>query len=294
MHMNYRIIHKTEYKYQEEVTLCHNIARLIPRTTVKQVCRRSDLQIDPQPEIINEYEDFFGNKVVYFGIQKTHAKLTVTVTSEIYKNDQVSMQLPFYGNTSWEDVPQILMQQQIEYIDARQYIYETPMTASSDEIRKYASVSYTPRRPLFDATKDLMQRIYSDFKFESGQTSIATPLSEVMQKKKGVCQDFAHIAIACVRSMGLPARYMSGYIETLPPPGKPKLPGADASHAWVALYIPDAGWVEFDVTNNLLVNDKHVRVAVGRDFADIVPLKGIVYSGGGQKMVVSVDVKELE
>jgi len=293
MHMNYRIIHKTEYKYQEEVTLCHNIARLIPRTTVKQVCRRSDLQIDPQPEIINEYEDFFGNKVVYFGIQKTHAKLTVTVTSEIYKNDQVSMQLPFYGNTSWEDVPQILMQQQIEYIDARQYIYETPMTASSDEIRKYASVSYTPRRPLFDATKDLMQRIYSDFKFESGQTSIATPLSEVMQKKKGVCQDFAHIAIACVRSMGLPARYMSGYIETLPPIGQEKLVGVDASHAWFAVYIPSVGWVEFDPTNNVIPSDQHLVIGWGRDYEDINPLKGIILSNGEHELKVSVDVRRV-
>jgi transglutaminase-like putative cysteine protease len=144
-----------------------------------------------------------------------------------------------------------------------------------------------------DAMLHLNNRIFNDFKFTPGFTEISTPLADVFTYKKGVCQDFAHFALACVRSIGLSARYVSGYIETLPPPGKAKLFGADASHAWMALYIPDAGWVEFDATNNLLVNDKHVRTAVGRDFADIVPLKGIVYSGGGQKMTVSVDVRSV-
>jgi transglutaminase-like putative cysteine protease len=292
--MNYRIIHKTEYIYEDEVTLCHNIARLNPRNTAKQFCRRTDLQIDPLPDIINEYEDFFGNKVVYFGIQKPHEKLTVTVTSEISKNDQTSMHLPFiYNHTPWEEVPQILMQPHIEYIDVRQYIYETSMTAVSDQIKEYALISFTPKRPLFEAAKDLMFRIYSDFKFESGQTSIATPLSEVMQTRTGVCQDFAHIAIACVRAMGLPAKYMSGYIETIPPPGQEKLAGVDASHAWFAVYIPSIGWVEFDPTNNMIPSDQHLVVGWGRDYEDINPLKGVIISNGEHEMKVSVDVRRI-
>jgi transglutaminase-like putative cysteine protease len=137
---------------------------------------------------------------------------------------------------------------------------------------------------------DLNTRIYNDFVFTPGFTEISTPLDEVFKSRKGVCQDFAHFGLACLRSIGLAARYMSGYIETLPPPGKPKLVGADASHAWLAIYVPEMGWVEYDSTNNLLVSDKHIRVAYGRDFSDVVPMKGIVYSGGGQKMIVKVDV----
>jgi transglutaminase-like putative cysteine protease len=145
-----------------------------------------------------------------------------------------------------------------------------------------------------EAMLDLNTRIYLDFEFTPGFTDVSTPLEKVFAHKKGVCQDFAHFSLACIRSIGLAARYISGYIETLPPPGKPKLVGADASHAWMGLYIPEAGWVEFDATNNLLVNDQHIRVAIGRDFSDVVPLKGIVYSGGGQKMDVSVDVRKIE
>jgi transglutaminase-like putative cysteine protease len=154
--------------------------------------------------------------------------------------------------------------------------------------------SFTPNRPIMEAMLELNTRIFNDFAFTPGFTDISTPLTKVFESRKGVCQDFAHFSLACLRSIGLAARYVSGYIETLPPPGKPKMVGADASHAWIAMYIPGLDWVEFDATNNLLVDDKHIRIAVGRDFADVTPMKGIVYSVGKQNMKVSVDVRRLD
>tara|TARA_R110000850_G_scaffold4071_4_gene19152 strand:+ start:6816 stop:7307 length:492 start_codon:yes stop_codon:yes gene_type:complete len=158
-------------------------------------------------------------------------------------------------------------------------------------VRAYALKSFTPERPIMEAMLDLNTRIFRDFAFTPGFSDISTPLEKVFKHRKGVCQDFA---LACLRVIGLSARYVSGYLETLVPPGKPKMIGADASHAWIAIYIPGHAWVEFDATNNLLVNDKHIRVAVGRDFADVTPLKGIVYSGSEQEMKVSVDVRNLD
>jgi transglutaminase-like putative cysteine protease len=175
--------------------------------------------------------------------------------------------------------------------DTRQFYLESPYVSFHPEILAFAQTSFYPGRPIMDATLDLCSRIYHEFTFTPGFTEISTPLQEVFKHRKGVCQDFAHLALSCLRSLGLAARYISGYIETFPPPGKPKLVGADASHAWIAVYVPDIGWIEFDATNNLLVKDQHIRAAYGRDFSDVVPLKGIVYSNGQQEMKVSVDIR---
>ena len=165
------------------------------------------------------------------------------------------------------------------------------ISINSDEIKAYAKVSFKGKRSLYEASFELMQRIFTDFDFVSGFTSIATPLNMVMKEKKGVCQDFAQIAIACLRSVGLPARYVSGYIETLPPPGKEKLIGSDASHAWFSVYIPKFGWIDFDPTNNQIPKNQHITVSYGRDYYDVAPLKGVIYSNGENKMKVSVDIR---
>jgi transglutaminase-like putative cysteine protease len=288
--MNYKVTHKTEYIYHEPVSLCHNIARLVPRTTEKQFCKSASISIIPQPEILNQYDDFFGNKVVYFAIEKEHKKLTVTVYSEIEKTDSADMQI-INKNISWEDVIQTLLQLNEDFNEVKQYIPETAMTASDENISAYVLQSFTPGRPAFEAVQDLMRRIFTDFKFTSGLTTIATPLSVVMKQRKGVCQDFAHLAIACIRSVGLPARYVSGYIETLSPRGAEKLIGVDASHAWFSVYIPETGWVDFDPTNNIIPSDQHITIGWGRDYADITPLKGIIMNSGPHKLQVSVDVK---
>lgn len=289
--MNYRIIHKTQYVHQEPVVLCHNMARLFPRNTENQSCKKTFIHIDPEPSIFHEYEDFFGNKVTYFAIQHEHTQLSVTVSSEIEKKRPVLLTMDLYANSTCDQVREQLYEPLPECLDARQYIPETPMTASSAEIWSYAAQSFAPNRPAYDAAKELMQRIHQDFEFEPGFTTTATPIRDLMYQRKGVCQDFAHIAIACFRSMGMPARYVSGYIETLAPNGAEKLVGVDASHAWFSAFIPHVGWIDFDPTNNLLPSDQHITIGWGRDYADVPPLKGVILSSGPHQLSVSVDVR---
>ncbi len=272
--MKYSITHNTTYAYLEPVSVCHNVLRLAPRNTERQFCKEVVVRIEPQPDTLKEYEDFFGNKVIYFSIEKEHAQLTVNVYSVVEKMD---------GNVREVNLN--------EAQEVRQFVFETPMTAWNEEILAYAQVSFQPGRPVFDAAMDLMRRIYTDFRFTPGFTTISTPLAVVMRERKGVCQDFAHLAIACVRSVGLPARYVSGYIETLSPEGMEKLIGVDASHAWFSVYIPQMGWVDFDPTNNVLPRDQHITIGWGRDYADIAPMKGIILSSGSHGLTVSVDVR---
>ncbi len=291
--MYHTVIHITDYTYEVPVSLCHNIVRLIPRSTNKQFCKKSVVNINPEPDVLLEYEDFYGNKLVYFTIEKEHKKLSVRVTSEIEKLSPSNEEVPQNSRITWEEVCRLTSTITPELTEVKQFIAATPMTMADEAIVAYAIQSFTPGRSLFEASKNLMQRIYADFKFQSGFTTISTPLSLVMKERKGVCQDFAHLAIACLRSMGLPARYMSGYIETIPPPGVEKLVGVDASHAWFAVYIPGAGWVDFDPTNNLLPSDQHITIGWGRDYADITPLRGVIMSSGRHELKVSVDVRRL-
>jgi transglutaminase-like putative cysteine protease len=291
--MDFKIIHKTVYTYHEPISLCHNIARLIPRSTEKQTCKNILIAIDPEPVIINEYEDFFGNRVLYFSVQQEHQELTVMVTSEINKSDSDILTIDSYPHAAWEVVKKQLNVPGPENADARQYVHETPLTSASPEISTYAIHSFTTGRSVFDASRDLMERIHKDFEFQPGFTTVAIPATEVIKQRKGVCQDFSHVAIACLRSIGLAARYVSGYIETLPPIGIEKLAGVDASHAWFAVFIPGTGWIDFDPTNNQISSAQHISIGWGRDYADITPLKGVIESGGPHVLSVSVDVRRM-
>jgi transglutaminase-like putative cysteine protease len=291
--INYRVIHTTTYNYSEPVSFCYNIARLEPRNTNDQLCNSSFINITPQPDIINEYEDFFGNKLVYFAIQHEHKALTVTVTSDVTKSEIMLPPIETYSSMSWELAKEQLGINKVDFLEAREFIAETPVTAADEEIIKYAMQSFTPGRPMFESVYNLMQRIYEDFTYKPGFTTIATPLAEVMKARKGVCQDFAHLAIACVRAMGLPARYVSGYIETIIPEGHEKLIGADASHAWFAVYIPRIGWLDFDPTNNQIPTTQYITIGWARDYFDIAPLKGVVLSSGSHQLSVSVDMRRI-
>ncbi len=291
--MKYKVTHITDYIYENTASLCHNIMVQIPRDWPFQEVKSFDYEILPKPSYTVDREDFFENKNVYFSIEKTHKKLTVTSKSEVVLSSPAWIQVNPSDTQPWEEVAKWLKSTEA-LNDIRQFYLESKHVDFVPGIREYALRSFTPNRPILEAMLDLNNRIFTDFKFTPGFTDISTPLSKVFDSKKGVCQDFAHFSLACLRSIGLAARYVSGYIETLPPPGKPRMVGADASHAWVAVYIPELDWVELDATNNLLVDDKHVRVAVGRDFADVTPLKGIVFSVGKQTMKVSVDVLRLE
>lgn len=291
--MKYSITHTTIYTYFEPVSVCHNVVRLVPRNTGRQVCKDVSIKIHPEPDILREYEDFFGNKVVYFSIEKEHGQLTVNVHSEIDKKSAGQQEISLYNNVTAEMVKRYLLEDRQEAGEISQFIFATPMTACSEEIEAYARTSFIPGRPVLEAAGDLMHRIYTDFEFTPGFTTISTPLSVVMRERKGVCQDFAHLAIACIRSIGLPARYVSGYIETISPPGVEKLTGVDASHAWFSVYIPHIGWMDFDPTNNILPGDQHVTIGWGRDYADIAPMKGIILSSGSHGLAVSVDMRRL-
>jgi transglutaminase-like putative cysteine protease len=291
--MIYRVTHITDYIYESPASLCHNIMKQIPRDLSFQKVRSFDYSISPKPNYSVDREDFFENRNVYFSIEKTHKKLTVTSKSEVLLDHPHWMSINPSTTQPWEEVAAWLKSTDA-LNDIRQYYLESKHVDFVPGVVAYTLKSFLPKRPIMEAMADLNTRIFKDFKFTPGFTDISTPLSKVFQSKKGVCQDFAHFSLACLRSIGLAARYVSGYIETMPPPGKPRMVGADASHAWTAIYIPGHDWVEFDATNNLLVDDKHVRVAVGRDFSDVTPLKGIVYSVGKQTMKVSVDVLRLE
>jgi transglutaminase-like putative cysteine protease len=290
--MLYSVKHTTTYIYHETVPLCHNLAMLTPRDTSQQTCRSFQLDISPVAEIIDEYLDFFGNTVYYFVVEQEHEKLSVTTTSLVEKATPDWKGKAISGQ-SWESVRDLLRSATGNTIYEKQFAIPADITIPSVAIKEYASLSFTPQRPLFEAASDLMRRIYTDFRYTSGFTTISTPLSVVMKERKGVCQDFAHLGIACMQAMGLAAKYISGYLETMPPPGVEKRTGTDASHAWFSVYIPDMGWIDFDPTNNKIPDEQYIVIGWGRNYFDIVPLRGVIMSSDQHRLLVSVDVKRM-
>lgn len=304
--MKYRITHTTRYHYSQAVELCQNEARLHPRDFWRQQCLSTQFEISPAPIDFHERIDYFGNHVAYFAIQQAHTQLVVTTISEvvIFPEQQT---FDLFNQLSWEQAQSLLQEipipgqsqspmpdQSLDILDARRYILDSPMVPTGCEISCYAQPSFLPNRPLVDVVRDLMQRIHNDFIYDPSFTTIATPLSDVLNHRRGVCQDFAHLAIACLRAYGIAARYVSGYVETRPEPGRQRIVGADASHAWFAVFIPGIGWLEFDPTNNTVPLDRHITLAWGRDYTDVTPLKGMAYGGGQHTLTVSVDVLRLE
>lgn len=293
--MIFAISHTTRYRYNAPVSFCHNIGTIHPRTCAGQEIIDFKLKITPEPAEISERKDFFGNIITRFSIQQQHQELKVVATSKVDRQYTV-VRNSFFSDAAKKitvtEALSALHKNDLDILDAKQFVLESILIRNTnDTIKQYAEVSFQPNRSVFEAAHELMQRIYTDFDFVSGFTTVSTPLSEVMEEKKGVCQDFAQIAIACIRSIGLPARYVSGYIETLPPPGKKKLIGADASHAWFAIFIPGFGWVDFDPTNNQIPENQHIVVGWGRDYYDVPPLKGVVFGSGTSKLKVAVDIR---
>ncbi len=290
--MKYRVVHNTEYAYADLVTHCHNEAHLIPRNGNYQTCLNTSIFIDPLPADYSEREDFFGNRVCYFSIHEPHNKLLVTATSDIQLEEK---ELEYTNNVAWDTVRERLLSvQENDLVESRQYMMDSPMIRMSPEVSRYAEPSFTAGRSLLEAVTDLMERIHRDFEYDPEVTTVSTPLSDVLNHRRGVCQDFAHLAIGCLRSMGLASRYVSGYLETAPPEGQQRLTGADASHAWFSVFSHEAGWLDFDPTNNQIPMNRHIITAWGRDFSDVTPLKGVIFGGGpGHNLSVSVDVERL-
>ncbi|MCP5424107.1 MAG: transglutaminase family protein [Gammaproteobacteria bacterium] len=290
--MDYLVTHRTIYTYSGVVALCHNEARLLPRRLPWQRCADSRIEVHPRPALQLERLDFFGNRVLYFGIQDIHQELEVAVKTRVRVSGRPLSDQPY--DRSWEAVRQALWQDpDPEIIEARQFVLNSPFVPATNRLIEYVRDSFTAGRPLLEAVNDLNHRIHEDFTFDPHFTTLATPLEEVLESRRGVCQDFAHLGIGCLRSLGLAARYVSGYLETVPPPGQPRLVGADASHAWLAVYLPGMGWVEFDPTNDCLPGEQHITLAWGRDYSDVAPLKGVMSGGGAHSLQVAVDVEPL-
>ena len=287
MSTTYEVTHRTEYEYDKEVSASYEQLHLLPRNLQGQRCVHSEITVDPVPEVYRERADFFGNRVSYVEIHEPHRALTVTARS-VVEVDKRPAELSLFGQRPWEEAIGGTE------VDDVQFVLSSPLVEASETYRDYAAASFAPGRPLLEAVLSLSARINSDFKYEPGSTSVATPLAEAFEQRKGVCQDFAHLGIACLRSIGLPARYISGYIETDPPPGQPTLKGVDGSHAWLSVLVPEAGWLDVDPTNDQLVNSRYVVAAHGRDYGDVPPLGGVIYTRGKtQKLRVAVDVVAL-
>jgi transglutaminase-like putative cysteine protease len=282
--VTYDVDHTTRYEYGESVSVSHHVAWLRPRGLAHQDCLEHTLEIDPAPAAMSTREDYFGNTMTLFVMGIAHTVLTVRARSRVARRAAATPDAA--GTPPWEtarDHDQLPL-------DAIDCLFDSPSIQVSEELADYARPSFAPQRPLLEAVADLTARIHGEFTFDPQATTVATPLSEVTRLRRGVCQDFARLEIACLRSLGLAARYVSGYLETVPPPGTPRLAGADASHAWLAVYCPGTGWIDVDPTNNLLPSTTHVTLAWGRDYSDVTPIRGVILGGGSHALTVSVDV----
>lgn len=287
--MNYTITHRTSYTYSESVPVCHNLVHLEPRAFGDQGCSRYQLLVQPEPAQIYHRQDSFGNRVSYFSVDQAHRGLTVTAISDV-EVGQRTIPEP-REQVSWERVAaDLAAERTTKSLEAYQFFFDSPRIRPIPQLARYARKSFEPGRDIIDALLAFTEQIHQDFRFDPRATTVSTPVEEVFLKRHGVCQDFAHLQIACLRSLGLAARYVSGYLRTEPPPGKPRLIGADASHAWVSLYCGIFGWVDVDPTNNCLASTDHVTVAWGRDYSDVCPIQGVIVGGGEHKLNVSVDV----
>jgi transglutaminase-like putative cysteine protease len=287
--VNYRIVHRTSYAYGNSILEGTHLLRLQPRDTLSQKCLSFSLNVLPESTPSFAFTDYYGNQCNHLIIDQSHQKFIATSES------RVSVSMPFWPEPeetpAWETVKfQMATDRGNQALEAMEFIYDSPLIEINKEVLLFAQDSFTPGRPILAAGKDLTERIFHEFIFDPVATDVATPVGNVLGRKRGVCQDFAQLAIACFRSIGLPARYISGYLETQPPLGAPKLVGADASHAWMAFYCPGIGWIELDPTNGCIPTLHHIRIGWGRDYSDIAPIVGMIQGTGSHTLDVSVDV----
>jgi len=291
--VKFKVRHTTTYRYTEPVQLSHHAAHLRPRAVDGQIVGQVKVTIRPGPEVLHEGgSDYFGNPITFFTIQSPHSTLVIDASFVVETAGQPL--LPQITVPAWDAV-RLNTWSGARGIDesVMDFVFASPQVPPLPEAGRYAQPSFAPGRPLTEAVMDLNHRIHTDFTFDPEATTVGTPLASVFQQRRGVCQDFAHVGIACLRAMGLAARYVSGYIRTKPPPGREKLVGADASHAWLSVYQPGWGWLDLDPTNDMAAGQDHIVVAWGRDYDDVTPVRGVVLGGGEHQVLVAVDVVEM-
>jgi transglutaminase-like putative cysteine protease len=284
----YEIRHKTTFDYEEIVSVSHHVLHLAPRRHPLQSCLESETVVHPKPAVDSAGEDYFGNPIQHLTVQKPHKQLVVDAHARVEVRP-AAQPLAVEQSASWETVREQLAA--YEALDAYELLFESPYVVGDDAIREYALQSFAPDRPILAATLDLTSRIHREFQYRGGVSDVSTPVTDVFAMRQGVCQDFAHLEIACLRSLGLAARYVSGYLLTRPPEGKEKLVGSDASHAWLSVFAGDLGWVDFDPTNDMIPGVEHITFAYGRDYGDVSPINGFIVGGGAHQVSVAVDVR---
>lgn len=289
--MKYRITHTTKYNYDAPVPVCHNVVYLTPRNTESQSCARHRLTVNPVPTTHSKRTDYFGNAVSAFSIATSHRLLQITASSSVTVQPR---ELPDECSTpAWEVVRDSLgSDRNVEGLATYQFAFPSPHVPLHPELADYSRESFTPGRPILEALRSLNKRLNADVKYDPKATTVSTPIMEVFKHRRGVCQDMAHLMLGGLRTLGLAARYVSGYVRTQPANGKPRLVGGDASHAWLSVYCGDAGWIDVDPTNASFPQIEHITVAWGRDFSDVCPVAGMFIGGGDHQLVVSVDVAQ--
>ncbi len=295
--IHYKIFHETVFQYSTQVSFSHNIARLKPAQNDSQKLEKYKLEVHPRTKAIEEYRDYFGNSLSKIFIKQSHDKLIVTAHSVVSVDEEkIAEKIRSFEqiDISLEELQDDLRSLNEETLYARQFLFPSDLIPNPGrEIAAYGKESFEKYDNLFEAVSDLTARIFDDFDFQSGFSNVTTPIETIFKEKKGVCQDFATLAISILRGLGIPTRYASGYIQTYPPEGKEKLFGADASHAWFSVYLGRYGWVDFDPTNNKIPNEEYILLGYGRDYNDITPLKGVVQGSGSSYLSVRVDVRTM-
>lgn len=291
--MIYEVSHRTRYRYSIPVSFSHHVLHLSPRRFPHQVCHRTALSISPTPTIQTARTDYFGNPETHITLQERHSELVLHARSVIEVRES-SRPVPS-ETRPWDEIYRSLEWDLSEPArQALEYAFDSPRTRFTVDLRGYAAASFPPGRPVLEGALDLTRRIFQDFDYDKTATTVSTPIDEVFAGRRGVCQDFAHLELACLRSLRVPARYVSGYLLTKAPEGKDKLVGSDASHAWLSVWCPGHGWIDLDPTNNLLVSVEHVAIGVGRDYRDVSLVSGVIFGGGAHTIEVAVDVTPVE
>jgi transglutaminase-like putative cysteine protease len=287
----FSVSHSTRYEYESPVVHAHHIAHLAPRPLQFQRVSGYSLEVSPEPASLYEEHDYFGNRAHFIEILSEHEALVVTAKTYIGLRERDAPE-GLAARVSWEESAERLAADR-GLVEVSEYRFDSPLVRAHSLLAAYAAPSFTPKRPLVEAVLAFNRQIFEEFTYDPRATDLSTPLAQVLRDKRGVCQDFAHVAVGALRSLGLAARYVSGYLETDPPLDRPRLVGADASHAWASVYIPGFGWFDFDPTNAVVPATRHVTVGWGRDFSDVSPLKGVVLGGGAHSIEVAVDVEAL-